>query len=75
MDPAFRKKIRKASKRQTRAVREEAEQEKQNSRTAVKNPVRDAQAEGFPSDVEEKEAFSMQEVSRGEALSGEGTEP
>ena len=36
--------------------------------------VQEAQAEGFPTDVEEKEAYFMQEVSRGEVLSGEGTE-
>jgi import receptor subunit TOM20 len=71
-DPAFRKQIRKESKRQARAAREEAEQEKINSRAAIKNAVRDAQAEGFPTDVEEKEAYFMQEVSRGETLSGEG---
>ena len=71
-DPAFRKQIRKESKRQARAAREEAEQEKLNARAAIKNAIRDAQAEGFPTDVEEKEAYFMQEVSRGEALSGEG---
>lgn len=71
-DPAFRKQIRKESKRQARAAREEAEQEKINAREAIKNAVRDAQAEGFPTDVEEKEAYFMQEVARGEGLSGEG---
>jgi import receptor subunit TOM20 len=71
-DPAFRKLIRKESKRQARAAREEAEQEKLNARAAIKNAVQEAQAEGFPTDVEEKEAYFMQEVSRGEALSGEG---
>lgn len=32
-----------------------------------------AKEEGFPTDVEEKEAYFMQEVGQGEALSGEGT--
>ena len=72
-DPAFRKQIRKESKRQARAAREEAEQEKLSARAAIKQAVQEAQAEGFPTDVEEKEAYFMQEVSRGEALSGEGT--
>lgn len=53
-------------------AREEAEQERLHTRAAIKSAVKDAQAEGFPTDVEEKEAFFMQEVSRGEALSGEG---
>jgi import receptor subunit TOM20 len=53
-------------------AREEAEQERLHTRAAIKSAVKDAQAEGFPTDVEEKEAYFMQEVSRGEALSGEG---
>ncbi|PSS16591.1 hypothetical protein M430DRAFT_140760 [Amorphotheca resinae ATCC 22711] len=73
-DPAFRKQIRKESKRQARLAREEAEQERLHTRAAIKSAVKDAQAEGFPTDVEEKEAFFMQEVSRGEALSGEGVD-
>jgi mitochondrial import receptor subunit TOM20 len=72
-DPAFRKQIKKEGKRQARAAREEAEQEKLNARAAIKQAVQEAQVEGFPTDVEEKEAYFMQEVSRGEALSGEGT--
>lgn len=34
--------------------------------------VEEAKEEGFPTDVEEKEAYFMQEVARGEGLSGEG---
>lgn len=39
---------------------------------AINTAVQEAQDEGFPQDVEEKEAFFMQEVARGEGLSSEG---
>lgn len=35
--------------------------------------VRDAQMEGFPSDVEEKEAYFMNEVAQGEGLCQDGS--
>lgn len=35
--------------------------------------VRDAQMEGFPTDVEEKEAYFMNEVAQGEGLCQEGS--
>lgn len=38
----------------------------------MKNAVLEAKEEGFPTDVEEKEAFFMNEVARGETLCQEG---
>lgn len=35
--------------------------------------VEEAQAEGFPSDIEEREAFFMKEVAEGEARNANGT--
>ena len=37
--------------------------------------VEEAKEEGFPIDVEEREQYFMQEVARGEGLSGEGIAP
>lgn len=72
-DPQFRKQLKKESKRQARAAKEEAEANTVRQREAIRAAVEEAKEEGFPTDVEEKEAYFMQEVSRGEGLSGEGT--
>lgn len=71
-DPNFRKQLKKESKRQARAAKEEAEAHTVRQRQAIRAAVEEAKEEGFPVDVEEKEAYFMQEVARGEALSGEG---
>lgn len=42
-------------------------------RQAIKAAVAEAQDEGFPTNVEEKEAYFMSEVGRGEALCQDGT--
>lgn len=73
-DPNFRKELKKQSKRQARVAKEEAEANTVRQREAIKAAVEEAKQEGFPSaDVEEREAYFMQEVARGESLSGEGT--
>ncbi len=72
-DPQFRKQLKKESKRQARAAKEEAEANTVRQRQAIRSAVEEAKEEGFPTDVEEKEAYFMQEVARGEGLSGEGT--
>lgn len=71
-DPTFRKQLKKESKRQARAAKEEAEAHTVKQRQAIRAAVEEAKEEGFPVDVEEKEAYFMQEVARGEGLSGEG---
>jgi len=35
--------------------------------------VQEAQDEGFPTDIEEKEAFFLQQISQGEAMANDGT--
>ncbi|RQM08761.1 hypothetical protein DH86_00002476, partial [Scytalidium sp. 3C] len=60
-DPSFRKQLKKESKRQARAAKEEAEANSSKQRQAIRAAVEEAKEEGFPVDVEEKEAFFMQE--------------
>ena len=55
-----------------RAAKEEAEAHKDRQRDALKAAVMEAQEDGFPVDVEEKEAYFMSEVARGEQLAQEG---
>jgi import receptor subunit TOM20 len=64
--------LKKESKRQARAAKEEAEAHTVRQRQAIRSAVEEAKEEGFPTDVEEKEAYFMQEVARGEGLSGDG---
>lgn len=71
-DPQFRRQLKKESKRQARAAKEEAEAYTVRQRQAIRAAVEEAKEEGFPSDVEEREAYFMSEVARGEGLSGEG---
>jgi import receptor subunit TOM20 len=71
-DSNFRKQLKRESRRQARAAKEEAEAHTQKQREAIKIAVAEAIEEGFPTDVEEKEAYFMTEVARGEQLSQEG---
>lgn len=71
-DPNFRKELKKQSKRQARVAKEAAEAHTVRQRQAIAQAVEEAKDEGFPTDVEEREAYFMQEVARGESLSGEG---
>ncbi len=65
--------MKKESKRQARAAKEEAAASSVRQRQAVHKAVEEAKEEGFPTDSDEKEAYFMQEVSKGESMSGEGT--
>lgn len=71
-DPQFRKQLKKESKRQAKAAKEEAEAHTVRQRQAIRAAVEEAKEEGFPSDVEEREAYFMQEVAQGEGLAGAG---
>ncbi|KAG4421686.1 mitochondrial import receptor subunit tom-20 [Cadophora sp. MPI-SDFR-AT-0126] len=73
-DPQFRKQLKKESKRQAKAAKEEAEAHTVRQRQAIRAAVEEAKEEGFPSDVEEREAYFMQEVAQGEGLAGAGTD-
>lgn len=56
-----------------RAVKEEVEAQGAAQRDAVKKAVNQAKDEGFPTDLEEKEAYFMGQVAKGESLCAEGT--
>ncbi|PVH83578.1 protein import receptor MAS20 [Cadophora sp. DSE1049] len=73
-DPQFRKQLKKESKRQAKAAKEEAEAHTVRQRQAIRAAIEEAKEEGFPSDVEEREAYFMQEVAQGEGLAGAGTD-
>jgi import receptor subunit TOM20 len=64
--------LKRESRREARAAKEEAEAQGAQQKAAIKAAVRGAWEEGFPTDVEEKEAYFMNEVSRGEALCQDG---
>jgi mitochondrial import receptor subunit TOM20 len=55
-------------------AKEARESEGKQQQDAIKRAVEEAQEEGFPSDIEEREAFFMKEVAEGEARNGEGTD-
>ena len=73
-DPNFRKQLKRESRRQARAAKEEAEANNTRQRQAIRAAVEEAKEEGFPVDVEEKEAYFMQEVAKGEGFSAEGSD-
>lgn len=71
-DPEFRKALKRESRKQARAAKEEAEAQGAQQKRAIRSAVEEAREEGFPTDVEEKEAYFMNEVGRGETLCAEG---
>ncbi|OGM49298.1 import receptor subunit tom-20 [Aspergillus bombycis] len=73
-DPEFRKSLKRNNRRLARAVKEEAEAQGAQERESIKKSVQQAQDEGFPTDLEEKEAYFMGQVARGESLCAEGSD-
>jgi import receptor subunit TOM20 len=71
-DPEFRRSLKRNNRRLARAVKEEAEAQGAMQREAIKKAVQQAKDEGFPTDLEEKEAYFMGQVARGESLCAEG---
>ncbi|KAL9599480.1 MAG: hypothetical protein Q9219_003819 [cf. Caloplaca sp. 3 TL-2023] len=67
-DPEFRKALKRESKRIAKIAKEEAEAQGAQQKQALRQAVSEAQEEGFPTGVEEKEAFFMNSVGEGEAL-------
>ncbi|KDN69661.1 putative MAS20 protein import receptor [Colletotrichum sublineola] len=67
----FRRELRRNERKQHRAEKETAQQETVRQRQAIKQAVDDAKDEGFPADVEQKEAYFLQQVSEGETLSAD----
>ena len=74
-DPEFRKALKRESRKEARAAKEEAEAQGNQQREAIRAAVREAREEGFPTNVEEKEEYFMNEVARGEALCHDGIFP
>ncbi|KAL9103907.1 MAG: hypothetical protein Q9163_001100 [Psora crenata] len=64
----FRKALKRESRREARAAREEAEAQGAEQKKAIRDAVEQAKEEGFPTEIEDKEAYFMQEVGRGETL-------
>ena len=71
-DPEFRKALKRESKRTARAAKIEAEAHGARQKEAIKDALEEAKEQGFPTEIEEKEAYFMQEVSRGETLCQDG---
>lgn len=71
-DPEFRRSLKKNNRRLARAVKEEAEAHGAMQKEAIKKAVQQAKAEGFPTDLEEKESYFMGQVAKGETLCAEG---
>jgi mitochondrial import receptor subunit TOM20 len=71
-DPDFRKSLKRESRRQARIQKEEAEVQGQRQKEEIKTAVREALEEGFPTDLEEREAFFMQQIAQGEQIAAEG---
>ncbi|KAL5359900.1 mitochondrial outer membrane translocase complex, subunit Tom20 domain-containing protein [Aspergillus floccosus] len=73
-DPEFRRALKRNNRRHARAVKEEAEAQGAQEREAIKKAVQQAKDEGFPTDLEEKEAYFMGQVAKGESLCAEGAD-
>ena len=72
-DPEFRRALKRESRREARIAKTQAEAQGAQQKQAIKAAVASAKDEGFPTDVEDKEAFFMSEVARGEGLCQDGT--
>lgn len=71
-DPEFRKQLKRDSKKQARAAKEEAEAQGKEQKKSIREAVERANAEGYPKDPEEIEAYFMQEVAQGEGMCQSG---
>jgi flagellar biosynthesis/type III secretory pathway protein FliH len=72
-DPEFRKQLKRESKKQARAAKEDAEASNKEQKKAIRDAVALANEEGFPKDPEEVERYFMNEVAQGEGLVQQGT--
>lgn len=65
----FRRNLRRNERRQFRAEKEEQEISSLKQRAAIKSLIDEANEEGFPQGVEEREAYFNEQVMTGEMLS------
>ncbi|RKF56819.1 Mitochondrial import receptor subunit tom20 [Golovinomyces cichoracearum] len=73
-DPEFRRQIRRNTKKQAKALKEDAESQVARQRQAIQAAVETANREGYPTDGREMEAYFLEEVARGEGFGSTGTE-
>ena len=73
-DPQFRKALKKSSRKEAKVAKEEAEALGVLQKKAIRAALEEAQEEGFPADVEEREAYFMNQVGQGETLCQDGGE-
>lgn len=64
--------MKRESRRQAKLAKEEAEIHEKQQENDIRQAVDEAIEEGFPKDLEEREAFFMQQIASGEQLAGEG---
>ncbi len=64
--------MKRESRRQARIAKEEAETQGKQQKEEIKAAVQEALEDGFPTDIEEKEGYFMQQIAQGEALAGDG---
>lgn len=64
--------MKRQARQQARKAKEENEAQGKRQREEIKTAVQEAQDEGFPTDIEEKEAFFLQQISQGEAMANDG---
>ncbi|KAG5928062.1 mitochondrial import receptor subunit tom20 [Claviceps africana] len=67
----FRRELRRNERRQVRSEKEEAEASTRAQREAIRRKVDEAKEEGFPTGVEEREAYFNEQVMSGEMLSSD----
>ena len=72
-DPEFRKELKRSQRRAARIARSQEEAAGQAQREKIKEALKAAKEEGYPSSVEEKEAFFMEQVAQGEQLANDST--
>ncbi|KAI5463258.1 mitochondrial outer membrane translocase complex, subunit Tom20 domain-containing protein [Mariannaea sp. PMI_226] len=67
--PEFRRGLRRNERKQARAEKDEADASSLRQRNLIRARVDEAKEEGFPTGVEEREAFFNEQVMAGEVLS------
>lgn len=67
----FRRQLRRNDRRKARLEKEEAAVAKENQKKEIYAAVDRAKAEGFPTDVEAKEAFFLSQLQEGEQLAAD----
>lgn len=74
-DAQFRKNLRQAQKKVSKQEKISAISEQKQRAQRIRAAVDEANAEGFPTDPEKTESYFMQEVERGETMTGDGSDP